>query len=259
MPDAMRFAPVLQEVAAQLAGRPATSMRDDPVAWAYALREAVGVVEPDVVVSHLDPTLEHDALAPLVAEAADPVDAVLDAAPLAALHPTCHAVELVRTLAGAGGGRPIAATITGPATLAAALAPGAGDPDELAEVCGDALAAYAAVLAEAGAAIVVVVETAGFVAGAHAPIVRALRLHAVEPVLSSGAEGAADAGYPALARGWQPGQGPAPVALVPGDPEAWPQAGVLDGVDLLLTSTAVPPDADLAVVRRSRRALAGVV
>jgi hypothetical protein len=254
----MRFAPVLDDVAGRLAGRPPGSRREDPVGWAYALRDAVAVADPDVVVSHLDPTVERDALAPLLAGGEDPVDAVLDAPPLGGLGPALAAVELVRTLTGALP-RPVAATLTGPATLAAALAADAGDPEELAEVCGDALAGYAALLAEAGATTIVVVETAGGFAGAHAPIVRALALHAVEAVLWTADPAGEDAGYPALARGWS-GEAPAPpVAVVGADPSCWPGPDAARDVDLLLTDGPVPADADLDALRRQRLALARVV
>lgn len=253
----MRFAPVLDEVAGRLAGRPAHSRREDPVGWAYALRDAVAICEPDLVVSHLDEAAERDALAPLV-EDGDPVDALLDAPPLAALEPLGALVELVRTLAGALD-RPIAATLIGPSTLAAALGGASEDAEELAEVCGDALAGYAALLAEAGAATVVVVERVPGVAGAHGPIVRALALREAEAVLWTPDDDGGAAGYPALARTWA-GDGPAPpVAVVPADPARWPDPAWTQGVDLLLTDGAVPADADLDALRARRQALARVV
>lgn len=196
----MRFAPILQAVAVRVSGSPQELRRTDPVRWAYALRDAVALAEPDVVVSHLDPRLEADALLAVAAEReGDWVDRVLAAPALAQLAPVRETVELVRTLAGLyGGGPPIAATVSGPATVAARLAPdllgvGASEDEllELADLAADALAGLVGAYAEAGAQTVIVVEHdhGGLapvdVEQAHLPLVRTLTHHRVEGLLAT--------------------------------------------------------------------------
>lgn len=140
-----------------MSGRPAGDLRTDPVGWAYALRDAASLAAPDLVVSHLDPGLEADAVQ---IERGDPVDALLDVEVLAAAPPVSRAVELVGTLAGMPGysGR-VAATVTSPHDLAARLhsaGPAGSDFEELTEVAADLLAGLVEAYAGAGASAIVV-------------------------------------------------------------------------------------------------------
>ncbi|WP_205699310.1 uroporphyrinogen decarboxylase family protein [Conexibacter sp. SYSU D00693] len=283
---ALRIAPVLDEVAARLSGRPRTDRLRDPVGWAYALRDAVAVAEPAVVVSHLDGELEAAALRAALAGGAHWSDRLLDAAPLARTAPTAEAAELVRTLVGVGrAGRPVAATLTGPWTVAARLAPevlgdaahDAGAQAELADLVADALAALLGAYAEAGASLVVVVEEgAGALddvdrAGAHRPLVRALAHHRLDGVLwlpdGVGADAVAG-GYAAVARAWAGTGEPPAGGAVRLDPALWDQdpgafaarwpaiaaAAERAGADLVLSDGPVPGGAPAA----NLRAAAGV-
>jgi uroporphyrinogen-III decarboxylase len=166
--------------------------------WAYALRDAVALADVDVVVSHVDDRLEADALAAAIAAVeGDWVDRVLAAPPLAQLAPVSAGVELVQTLAGlyrpSPPAPPIAATMTGPATVAAYLAaqllgddPAEDDLVELADLAADALAGLIGAYAEAGAQRVAITEpdpgalAPEDVTGAHRPLVRALAHHRVD-------------------------------------------------------------------------------
>ena len=135
--------------------------------WAYALRDAVALLHPDVVVSHLDETLEADAVA-----SADLLD-------LANAPPVTAAVELVATLAGIfRGAPPVAATLTGPAALAARI--GDASEDGLLDAA-DALAALARAYADAGANVLVVFEPPR--SGLLGPIERAAAHRRVELVV----------------------------------------------------------------------------
>jgi hypothetical protein len=227
----VRLAPVLAELAGRLAGRPAGDARTHPMQWAYALRDAAGLAHPDVLVSHWDPTLEADALAGAVADGeGDWVDRLMAAPALAQTPPTQQAVEIVATLAGLfRSGPPIAATITGPVSTAAALAPVVlggdatdGDRTELADLCADALAGLIGAFAEAGASLIVVVEQrAEFVedvANIQAPLVRALAHHRVDGIAVASA-GVELPGYGAQAVPWDGTGAPPPVALLA--PETW--------------------------------------
>jgi hypothetical protein len=225
-----RVAPILGDLAGRLSGRPPATARSEPMAWAYALRDAAALARPDVLVSHWDPALEADALAEAVGEGeGDWVDRLLAAPDLACTPPASAAVELVATLAGLfRSGPEVAATVTGPASVAAVLAPvlldgdaAAGDPAELADMCADKLAGLIEAFVGAGATLVFVVEhEIDFLEPqdavlAHAPLVRSLAHQRVDGVLV-GAEGA---GYPSTAARWD-GAGPAPeVALL--DPDLW--------------------------------------
>lgn len=231
----MRLAPVLHDLAGRLSGRPAQDARTQPMHWAYALRDAVGLAHPDLLVSHWDPALEADALRAGAAEGeGDWVDRLLNAARLADVPPTKQAVELVKTLTGLfRTGPPVAAALTGPVTVAAALAPdlldaGAGEDDriELADLCADALAGLIGAYGEAGAGMVVVVEhepaflEAGDACAAQSPLVRALGHYRVTGIIVPAAGADLDrAGYPGAAMRWD-GQGPPPaVGLVA--PDVW--------------------------------------
>jgi hypothetical protein len=231
----MRLAPILHDLAARLSGRPAQDARTQPMNWAYALRDAVGLAHPDVLVSHWDGALEADALrAGATQGGGDWVDRLLNAPRLADAAPTKETVELVKTLVGLfRTGPAIAASVTGPATVASALAdellgddPSEDDRVELADLCADALAGLIDVYGEAGAAKIVVIEhaagflDAGDVCAAQSPLVRALGHHRVPGVVVA-AEGLdlSAAGYEAAAARWD-GSGPPPaVAILP--PELW--------------------------------------
>lgn len=225
-----RTAFVLQDVAGRLAGRdPLAALREDPVAWAYGLRDGVALAEPALVVSHWDPALEAAALAAALADGGDWVDRVVDAAPLAETAPTAAAVELVGTLAGIYRGKaPVAALLSAPATVAAALAPTLledptddADLAELADLAADALAALLGAYAEAGATTIVVADPSpGAVAladaaASHRPLVRALAHHRLEGVLLAPREGERPEGYAAVAELWD-GQGQPPEAAAGG-------------------------------------------
>ncbi len=141
------------------------------MAWAYTLRDAVEVAEPDLVVSHMDERLEADTLLGSTAPETDWMKRIESAPQLALSPPTAAAVELVRTLSGIyRSARPVAATVTGPVTVAAVLAgellaDGAPQDEriELAEMAADLLTALAAAYVDAGAAVLIVFEPrAGF-------------------------------------------------------------------------------------------------
>jgi hypothetical protein len=177
-----RSAPILQEVAGRLAERPVADLRTDPVGWAYALRDAIAIAKPDLVVSHLDPELE---AAALPRGEGDPVDALLDVEDLASLPPVAAAVELVRTLAGLPGyGERVAATVTAPADVAARLGGdlGAEDIEELADVVADLLAGLVEAYAAAGAATIVIVAWSDPGRDANGPLLRAAAHSRVETV-----------------------------------------------------------------------------
>jgi hypothetical protein len=198
----VRIAPILHELAPRLSELSAADARTDPVRWAYALREAVSLASPDVLVSHWDPALEADALSAAAAGAdagSDWVDRLLDAAPLAQTPPAAAAVELVGVLAGLyRSGPTLAAALTGPQTLAAALArpllgSSGGDGTEedrleLASLCADALASLVGAYGEAGAQMLVVVERDGaFLDGAgaaeaHSALLRSIAHHRLPAV-----------------------------------------------------------------------------
>lgn len=244
-----RTAWVLQEVAAARAGvavaaGAGSALRADPVAWAYVLRDAVALAEPDLVLSHWDPALEADALAAGLAGDGSWVDRVLDGVPPAGSAPTGAAVELVRTLAGLPGyGGRVAVGVTPPAVVAAALggalsaygfdAGAPADREELTDLVADALGALITAYAQAGASVAVL---AGPVDDARAllPLERAAghaRMTLVVPgtagtaVLPPGAWGLEDEGAfgaavrvaaaAAGAGGLLLGDGPVPAGVAP--------------------------------------------
>lgn len=183
----MLFAPVLQEVAAGMAGvRPEAP--GTPVQQAYRLRDAVELVRPDWVVTHYDPALEARA----AGTAGGGVE-LIDVA-LTSLAPVAEQVELVEVLAALYPETVIAASMTGPAGMAAALeteANAGADPVDLLD-CGDVLAELVAAYARAGARRLVVWEpdvsadAAGEVTNAHTSIVRRLEMLGVPGVLCGG-------------------------------------------------------------------------
>lgn len=164
-----RYAPILQQVAGRIAGAEPFH-RTDPMRWAYALRDAAQIAQPDIVVSHVDDRLEADALLASGVVTDDFVAQVMSTPPLAVIEPTSCAVELVRTLVGIYRGGPkggpvVAAGLTGPATVAARLSaellgedPAPDDRLELAELACDALVGLAGAYADAGAALLLVFE-----------------------------------------------------------------------------------------------------
>jgi hypothetical protein len=171
------FAPVLHDLAGHLSGRDPSRWTEDPVRWAYAVREAVSMVRPTWVVSHFDPDLEARAIAALASEP----DEVWDVEVLAD-GPFGPAIELVRTLVGVDRGWTVAASVTGPRQTAAALGErwSAEEVDELQEACGDVAAALVAAYAEAGAREVLVWEPDPVAAAAaHEAITRRAALAGV--------------------------------------------------------------------------------
>jgi hypothetical protein len=190
------LAPVLQDVAARVSGQEPGQRRRAPDRWAYAVRDAAALARPDWIVTHVDPGLEAQALAGLELAPDDLLDADLPATPagtavlvlteiLAALHP--HGV--------------VAASITGPLTIAQQLVGDAPDALETAALdCGDVLAALVAEHLARGAREIIVWESAAgalapeALAGAHAPILRRLEL-AEAGGLIVGPEAVRHAGY----------------------------------------------------------------
>jgi hypothetical protein len=244
-----RTAWVLQEVAAARGGAASAvgALREDPVAWAYVLRDAIALAAPDVVVSHWDPALEADALVAGQAAGDDWVDRVLDAAPLAETAPASAAVELVRTLAGLPGfaGR-VAVTVTCPTAVALAagdaLTSSGYDPDddleELTDLLADALSPLVSAYAAAGASTVLL--TGAGVDVGTGPLERAAQ-HARVALLQAGGAGA-----PGLeAAAWSVDDDAFAAALASAASAAGP-----DG--LLLSAGPVPPDADPARLRAAR-------
>lgn len=231
----MRLAPVLHDLAGRLSGRPVQDARKEPMPWAYALRDVVGLARPDVLVSHWDRALEADTLrASAAGGVGDWVDRLLSAPPLADVAPAKQTVELVHTLAELFRTSPaIAASVTGPVTVAAALAPDLLDSEsteddriELADLCADALAGLIGAYGEAGASMVIVFEyEASFlqddgVSAVQSPLVRALGHHRVTGIVVPPPGAALEtAGYEETAARWE-GSGPPPAAaLVP--PGLW--------------------------------------
>jgi hypothetical protein len=255
----MQFAPVLQEVAARVNATPPEERLRQPARWAYALRDAVALARPDWIVTHHD--LELEALA-----AAEQVDTVEDApdADLAATAIGGAALELTETLRGLYPSGIIAASVTGPATMAARLASTLGETDidlETAALdCGDAVAALAAAHAERGASRVIVWEPdagglePGALPRAHEPILRRLALLGVDAV-AVGAEGLGETTYAALACATG-GHGAALLGAdafrdSPGLDAALAGAEESAGADAVLISDGpVPGDCDLTALRR---------
>ncbi|SFB49889.1 hypothetical protein SAMN05216266_114116 [Amycolatopsis marina] len=255
----MLFVPVLQEVAARMAGAP-PQVRVDPVQQAYRLRDAVELVRPDWVVTHHDPLAEVEA----VRAAGTHIDLV--DVELAAQPPLRDLVELTRVLTALYPQRPVAASITGPAGLSAAMA--AGDdavPLDLLD-CGDVLAELVSAYVSSGARKLLVwepevpPELVSEVRSAHSPIVRRLELLGVPAVLCGAATISSD-GYWAHATG----EGGHRAMLVPADrfsrgatdcfAELWRSWNasaaehVADPITLLITDEPVPAECDMNLLR----------
>lgn len=255
----VQTAPVLQQVAARAGGAPEGQRLQQPSRWAYALRDAVAVARPDWVVTHYDLALETHAAREQVEGIEDLPDVELASAPGGRA-----VLELTETLAGLYPGRVVAASITGPATMAVRLAAAMGETDADIETvaldCGDALAALAAALAESGAGRVIVWETepGGLehraLARAHDPILRRLGLAGVKAVIV-GCEQLGEVGY---AAGAWPGGG-AGAALLGADAftavdaltAALEVATVAAGPGgVVLSDGPVPGDCDMVALRR---------
>jgi hypothetical protein len=244
-----RYAPILQEIAGRIAGEDPSQLRTDPVGWAYALRDAVDLARPDLVVSHLDDRLEADAVLGATEPDEDWAGRLLSAPALAGVAPTTAVAELVRTLSAIYLARPpVAATLTAPSTMAARLAPellpsGSSEEDriELAEICGDLLAGLAVAYAEAGAAVLIVIESdPSFLEseadrdGALLPVERVAGHQRVELVVVGGADGVAPGVW---------GLPPEQFAV------EWPRAAAAVPGDLLLSAGAIPGDIPLENLR----------
>jgi hypothetical protein len=249
------LAPVLQDVALRMSPGGADP-RTDPAAFAYVLRDAVQLARPDWIVTHHDLALEADAVAAEGVAADDVVDVDLGATALGA-----GALDLTATLRGVFPGATIAASITGPATMARALLRTADGTDaaDLAADCGDVLAALAATHAERGADHVIVwePETAGLgpvdLAPAHEPILRRLALAGADGVLCHPT--ALGLGYAAMA-GRHHGTGAvllSPEAFASPDAlttELAHAAGLAGEAGIALSDGPVPGDCDLAALRQ---------
>ena len=249
------LAPVLQEVAARVAGQEPGPRLDAPGRWAYALRDAVALARPDWIVTHHDLGLEAEAIASLEVE----LDDLLDA-DLAGSAQGAAALELTATLAALYPRGVVAASLTGPATTVARLAETqpVEDPAAVTLDCGDALAALAAAHVERGAQKIVVWEPdaaaaePATLAEAHEPILRRLALLAVDALIA-GPDAVHRAGY-ARSASAASGQG---AALVPPDAfsgrtelaDALAAATRIAGEDgVLLSDGPVPGDCDLAAL-----------
>jgi hypothetical protein len=255
----VQLAPVLQEVAARVNPTPPEERLRQPARWAYALRDAVALARPDWIVTHHDLQLEALAVAEQVDTVEDAPDADLAASALGAA-----ALELTETLRGLYPSGIIAASLTGPATMAARLAARLAEPDvdlgTTALDCGDAVAGLAAAYAERGASRVIVWEPdagglePGALAQAHEPLLRRLTLLGLDAV-AVGAEGLRECEYTALACA-SGGRG---AALLEAD--AFGDSASLDaalagaeasaGADAVIVSDGpVPGDCDLTALRR---------
>lgn len=250
----MLFAPVLQEVAARMAGAPSDA-GTDPVQRAYRLRDAVELVRPDWVVTHHDPGAEAGAVR-AAGDGVELVDVVL-----ARRAPVTELVELVEVLVALYPDTVIAASITGPAGMAAALEDGPDGASVDLLDCGDVLAELVSAYVGAGARRVLVWEpevpadAAAEVTSAHTSIVRRLDLLGVPGVLCGG-PGIDSGGYWAHALRGTGRQ----AILVPTEgfargsagcfAELWRSWNVPDAQHpgVVLTDGPVPPDCDMGLL-----------
>jgi hypothetical protein len=266
----MVFAPVLQDVAARISGTEPRTLRDEPQRWAYALREAVSLVAPDWVVTHHDLELEVEAVLANAETLADVADVPLDER-----KPTRSALELTETLAGLYPGGVVAASITGPASMATRLARSpiatpAGEADllDVIDACGDALAELAAAHVDRGARRVVVWESAcGAFAGsdvewAHAPIVRRLETLGVPAVLCAGSGVPVDGHAVHASPSSNSGAALVPPDAFPGEASVdldsfealWGTATAIAGADgVVLTDGPIPGECAMTVLARLGR------
>ncbi|TCP53000.1 hypothetical protein EV191_10561 [Tamaricihabitans halophyticus] len=247
----MLFAPVLQDVAARMAGDGAKAGAD-PVQQAYRLRDAVELVRPDWVLSHHDPEAEAAAVRSAGA------DVELVDVSLAGFAPVSGLVQVVEILAKLYPDTVIAASLTGPAGLAAAL-----DTDGEVDLldCGDVLAELVSAYVGAGARRIVVWEPevpgeiAAEATSAHLAIVRRLEMLGIPGVLC-GASAVDSAGYTAHALSG----GGREAMLVPATTfargsvecfgELWQRWAALgaERAGLVLTDGPVPADCDMGLL-----------
>lgn len=152
----------LDDVATRLTGVEATRALSDPAAWAYALRDAVALARPDVLIVGWGAGFELAALRDVVegADAGSVTDALYDApGPLRARPPAQALSTLVATLAGLfPGGPSVALAVLGPSTIAGTLAGPQDDGAELADLCADQLVDLLSACVEAGARSVLLRE-----------------------------------------------------------------------------------------------------
>lgn len=250
------LAPVLQEVAARVGGQEPEQRLQAPDRWAYALRDAVALARPDWVVTHHDTGLEAAAIASLEIDLDEVIDADLAVSPQGAA-----ALELTATLAALYPNGTVAASVTGPVTLARLATRGTGHADDLAAValdCGDALAVLAAAHVLRGARRIVVWEPEaaalepGALAEAHEPILRRLALLETGSVVA-GPDPVHQAGY-ARSASAACGDGAAllPASAFSGRAElaqALAQAERIAGEEgVLLSDGPVPAECDLAAL-----------
>ncbi|MGV0848871.1 hypothetical protein [Mycolicibacterium phlei] len=246
------FAPVLDEVAGRIAGTE-PCWRTDPARWAYCLREAVGVVRPDWLITHHDCAAEADAVTAAVTDAAAVVDVELaDTGILAA------ALELTSVLTELYPRQSVVASVTGPGMLSLAVAqrlstPSKQLPDLVADI-GDLLGALVGGYVAAGAARVVVWESAAGeslddlvddVADAHGPMMRRLDTMGVPAVLCGG-DGLTGLGY---ATHVVAGQGLVPAARFGAEPfpTLWQDLTRNYGGPIV-TDGPIPGDCDLSLL-----------
>ncbi|MFA5710422.1 hypothetical protein [Mycolicibacterium sp.] len=242
------FAPVLDQVASRISGTE-TCWRTEPSRWAYCLREAVGLMRPDWVITHFDPQAEADAVTASVTASAAVIDVNLARTPLLAA-----ALELTTVLAGLFPAQPVAASVTGPGALSQILAQRFSTSDEdlpdlIADV-GDLLGVLVGSYAAAGATRILVWESSETdllddLVDAHAPMLRRLHTMGVSAVLC-GAERLDGLDY---AHHVVAGGGLATAAdfgTVPID-RLWPT--LTDGYQgPIVTDGPIPSDADLRVL-----------
>lgn len=257
----MSFAPVLQEVAARIGGTESSMMREQPERWAYSLREAVSLVAPDWIVTHHDLDLEADAARATGVDLADVVEIPLDGSATASA-----VLELTATLATLYPQAPVAASVSGPAAMAARLLEDEAtdlDPLDTLDLCGDALAGLAAAHVERGAQRVIVWEpvrgpfASDDVEAAHRPLLRRLETLGAAAVLCSAAELGGE-GYAAHA---SPSASRAAV-LVPLDAfplaegDDFPLIAEIEAApagDLVLTDGPIPRDCSMSALAQLGR------
>lgn len=253
----MIFAPVLQEIAARISGSSPESMLSSPAKWAYAVRDACELARPDWIVSHFDPRLESTALR----DAAGDLEEAEDVA-LAGLPGPEAVATLVATLAELHPAGTVAASLTGPATIAADLCERFAVADaerrlDLLDACADGVAELGARLAERGAGRLLVWEpgVGGFdpddVVSAHAPLLRRAATIGCEAVLCADEES---------------GSGFELVATPEGDrARLLPAARIRDalsfeevfrplqraGLEIVITDGPIPADCDLRLIREA--------
>ncbi len=246
----MVFAPVLQDVAARMSGSDPSQRVLEPERWAYSMSEAVALVQPDWVVTHHDLSLEATALAAEATNIEDVADVAVAGTPALG-----GALTLTNTLAGIYRGGIVAASVTGPASIATRLASGeigsGADEDdvvELLDICGDLVAEFAAALTERGAQRVIVWEdSAGpFVSedvmAAQSPLIRRLDTLDV-PILLVAADGIPLDPYAVHA---SPSAGRGAVLVGPDELASAHGLGAPD--DVVLTDGPIPARFDLATL-----------